>query len=195
MKNWSKHKQTISYLEIILFVGCILVSFKPKRIIAWVLAAKMQRHDVSSRDKNSFKSKRNSGHLSGAVRCWIPEIHAASWLAKTSVITIKQGFSGRKKKNNTKKKPKTMVQPLQGSEVALGGIEIFFFWRREKGNLSQITSSGYRPSSTPVFVSAFPIDSATQFLLKPNVSFWKEGSMFIRKLTRGDKHCEAMLFK
>ena len=44
------------------------------------------------------------------------------------------------KKNNTKKET-TMVQPLQGNEVALGGIEIFF-WRREKGNFSQITSSG-----------------------------------------------------
>ena len=76
-----------------------------------------------------------------------------------------------------------MVQPLQGNEVALGGIEIFFLEER--------------PSSTPVFVSAFPIDSATQFLLKPNVSFWKEGSMSIRtkNTQRGDKHCEAMLFK
>ena len=95
---------------------------------------------------------------------------------------LSRDFLGEKK-NNTKKKTKNNGTTSPRERSSTWWYWDFFFWRREKGNFSQITSSGYRPLSTPVFASAFPIDSATQFLLKPNVSFWKEGSMFIRKLT------------
>lgn len=41
-------------------------------------------------------------------------------------------FLGEKDRKKKAKK-RRMVQPLRGNEVALGGIEIFF-WRRGKGN-------------------------------------------------------------
>lgn len=83
-----------------------------------------------------------------------------------------------------------MVQPLQGNEVALGGVEIFFSGGERKGIFLRLPLLASNPHQLQLTSPSTQLHSF--FQLKPNVSFWKEGSMFIRKITHtegGDKHC------
>lgn len=89
-----------------------------------------------------------------------------------------------------------MVQPLQGNEVALGGIEIFFLEEREREFFSDYLfwlSTLVNPS----FRICLPhrLSNAVSFETKRLILKGRKHVHKNKNTQRGDKHCEAMLFK